>query len=201
MTTNADKVRAFLLSKGTNYIPVGELSDLIAESKIGRTQFIPAFYQLKRMGEIETDVVISDGGRRSIKGITIKKMPSVSTIIHNDGKKKKMAKAPEAPKLVTATLPNIVAYLEKKTVLAEISEKLATAGFEDDEVTINFEMDPMGEEALTLLDLVGRAQAAVNQLVVQNHDLAIDLETQTRISDSYAQKLKIRPEDYVEESK
>lgn len=201
--TNVDSVREFLQSKGQQYISVNSLSDLARESKMSEGSFTAAFYKLRTLGEIDTDVDISENGRRSIKGITLKKMPSASTIIKNEGEKKKAALTPSIPKLETAMpLPHTIAYLKQKKIIADIKTKIAESGFFDNpDEMVNFPVNPLGEEAIALLDLLQRAQTALGGLVDQKNQLEIDLESQKKIADSYAARLRIKPEDYREEAK
>jgi hypothetical protein len=185
--TNADQVRTYLQSYGDKYIACDSLEDMIVASKIKRNQFVAGFYQLARSGEITQDVIKSPGGRKFVKGVTLNHMPSTETIIRKDAEKKKIsAKAPIQNK---SNLVHVTEYLKKKSVIEEIKEKLAANGFIPEEM-LTFNEDPMGEEAVALLDLVGRAQTALSAITEERDQLAIDLEAEKEINKRYAEKLK-----------
>lgn len=197
--TNLDQLRAFLVSKGEQHIETNGLEPLVAESKMPRGSFMPAFYTLRKKGELSTEIVTSEGGRNRVVAVNLHKMPTVSSIIRNEGEKKKMVQKSKPPELVTkSSLTNLTAYMQKKTVIQEIQEKLAASGFTDEEVAIDFPIDPMGEEAIALLDLVGRAQTALNAIVEERDQLKIDLEAEKEINKRSSDSRKLRSEDYAQ---
>jgi len=188
--TALDSVRAYLQSHGGSYIEISDMTSFVRDSKIPDGRFKQAFYRLRTMGEIDTDVKVSDGGRRTIVGIKLVKMPSMSTIVKNDAETKKISHKSSVPTLkAKIELPFVVDYLKKKNVIAEITSKLADSGFIPDDV-ITFSPDPMGEEAIALLDVLGQAQAALSQLVGERDQLKIDLEATQEINRRYENSKK-----------
>lgn len=196
LATHLDSVRAYLQSHGGNYIEVDSMDSLIRDSKMGKGAFTQAFYRLRHLGEIDTDVDVSPGGRKTIKGIRLIKMSATSTIIRNDAEKQKRLHKPKMDEAVAqaeSKLPNIIDYAKKKNVIKEITEKLAAEGFVNEEVTINFEIDPLAEEAMLLLDVLGRARTALSQLTEERDQLSIDLAAEKEINRRYAEARKFSP--------
>lgn len=195
--TNTDKVRDYLQTKsnGVNYISIGDLSDFIVPSGMDRGSFMSAFYNLRERGEVDTDIAKSEGGRKTVKGIKLLKMASVSTIIRNDAEKTKTThKSKPLQVIPEKKLEHTSNYLNQKRVLAEIIAKLEEAGF-DPETTINFTPNPIGEETIYVLDLLERAQTAINDLTKERDTLSIELVAEREITKRYAGKLKLTPEE------
>lgn len=195
MPTVQDQVRSYLQERanGSNYIAIGSMDDFIAPSKISKERFLGAFYHLMQKGEIETEKVpnVKSG---KIKGITLKKMPSATTIVHNTAQKA-LANHKSKPMQIRPEkrLEHTSEYMSKKRVLSEVATKLQEAGF-DLEQTIHFTPDPIAEEAISLLDLVERAQTAINELTEERDQLKIKLSAEQEITKRYEQRLKLTPE-------
>lgn len=175
--SKTDKVRVFLNSQGKSYIVVGNLTDLATNADMERNAFYQALYRLQQAGELEIESDFQpESNRKVVVGIRVKKLaslPSIATgVITNRDKGQKANTSPNIAK--PPTLPNISQYIHKKTVLDEIAQKLASEGFTDDAVQINFTPDPVAEEAMQLLDLLQRASETISSLAEENKKLSSD---------------------------
>lgn len=201
--TNLDTLRGWLQSFGQRTIPVTSLNELADKSPLKRNQFFPALYTLRSKGEIDTESVESEGGRKFVTAIILRKMPSVEAIIKNDA----AIKAKVDDGINGKKLPNIPPsplignYLAKKNVLQKIVQQLADSGFDDPENMVNFEPDPLAEEAVSLFNLVNSSIDALNKVLEERKELRTELKIERDINKSYKESKAFRAEDYKTEAK
>lgn len=162
-----DRVRIFLNSEGKSYIPVSNLTDLATKADMDKTKFYQALYRMQASGEIEMESDFRKGeNRRYVVGIKVKKLATIPSIATSgEIQKPKMQKKPvENPLGPSPKLPIIGQYIHQKNVLNDIAAKLAAEGFAPDAIQVNFEENPMAEEAISIIELFDRASQTIVDL-------------------------------------
>lgn len=186
-------------NQGKSEIQISDMGSFIAKSGIENNRFRNGMTSLRQRGEITIEYGTSPGGRKVISSIKLNKMASATTIIRREAEAKQ-SKVPTNSGLSTVStkhLTAIPAYMKKKQVLVDITAKLKDVGFTEEEVRIDFTPDPLAEEALSLLDLVERAQTAISLLTTERDQLKIEVQSEKEINKRLSDKLGMKAEDYV----
>ena len=105
-------------------------------------------------------------------------------------KARKKEKSFESITLISPNrFPTLTEYIKKKNIVVEVKERLLSAGFSNSDEMVSFELDPLAEEAITILDLVGQAQTAIQQLMRERDEYKFSWEAEKRNAEYLSNKV------------
>jgi hypothetical protein len=196
--SRADRVRIYLNSRHEKYIAVKELQDLATLADMPYIEFRDGLKILEKKKEIEVESTGFTRAKR-VTGIIINKLAPVEKISEETAAKKQPAKTEplkvppldiketvvpvvkpdkivsKPEQLNAGNLTHILQYRGIKYKIEKFKDEMATAGVAD--VEVNWQPNPLGDEALKLLDLVERAQEAINVLTRERDTYKVSADT------------------------
>ena len=182
--TIVDTVRNYLTSKGSASID-GSMVSLAEDSKIPREKLYQALYRLHRAGELTMERI---GEEYAIRLVKMAPKNKIENKVAEKARKKE--KSFESITLISPNrFPTLTEYIKKKNIVVEVKERLLSAGFSNSDEMVSFELDPLAEEAITILDLVGQAQTAIQQLMRERDEYKFSWEAEKRNAEYLSNKV------------
>jgi hypothetical protein len=176
-----DHLRATLLEYKQREINLS-IDDLINKTGLNYSQIYQTLYRLQRLGELEIlrdeDAVT---GRARVSGVRLTRMetpPQIEQRIEERAVNHQVNKDLTA---VSVAIPNVLEYMNQKLAIEKARAEILKANIDPDDV-INFETNPLGEEAIFLL-------SKVQEALESNRTLTNDLEAEKRNSRYYKERV------------
>ena len=162
-----DRVRNVLLSYGTQDISIS-IDDLVGKTTLSYSQVYQTLYRLQQMGEIE--IIKEDGVQRpKVTGIKLRRMENKESITERIQEQEAERKTSRDINKVSELIPATKTYINKRIAVERAKEELIKAKVDDS--IINFEPEPLGEEAIYLLQ---ELTEALKENVLLTNDLAAE---------------------------
>lgn len=144
-----DRLRKVLLEYGTKDI------DCTVDILVGKTgllypQVYQALYRLQNLGEISIIKEDENSPRSPIIGITLMKMAPINQVQTRLDTRHAEIISEKAASKVKSQVPHVLEYIKEKIAVENAIEALSGTNLNPEEV-IKFTPDPLGEEALILL--------------------------------------------------
>lgn len=180
-----DKIRQVLLSYGEQTVPI-TIDDLIGKTRLGSSQIYQTLYRLSQKGELEL-LKDEDSPRPKIVGVKLLRMEPIEKVSERNEEREEQKKTVQELNKMSLEVPNTIDYIEKKIAVEKAREELSRANI-DPNTVLNFEVDPLGEEAIILFD-------KLQNTIKKNNELYNDLEAQKRNAEEYKRRLQTRTFD------
>lgn len=160
-----DRIRQALLSYGTKEIYC-TIDDLIGKTGLQHPQVYQALYRLQNLNELKI-IKEDDSPRSPIIGVKLLRMAPEVQVKERITSRSIEIESEKKSRLIESNVPHVLGYIEKKIAVEKAREAVSTAHLDPEEVVV-FTPDPLGEEALILLQELTDTK---KKLVQSSYDL------------------------------